>query len=284
MQINENILKLYAAPQSMLDEFAEKSTGSINFIDLLNIGISQGLAHFIVRYCKLDQKEFTAYDEFCKIYYSDHVFDSSNITNSTFVNKSENIKNSSYISNCSDIIKCRYITSSTNINDSENVVNSFNILNSERIINSENVETSTQVSSSKKIIESTRILNSSIVTNSSYIVGSGNIFGSSFILFSDNLINCLFTIGQKDQKYLIFNEPVSAAQYFETFQRLQYQLETEWVDMIKINDNSVHYADRLSIDNNMFDMFQSFSPKFWEWVKSIPNYNAQIAEIFCPKI
>lgn len=207
----------------------------------------------------LDITNTTGYFESEKVSDSQQVRFSSEIENSKDIYRSKKVKNSNSI----------YL--SNNIEDSSNINKSSFCINSEIILNSTNVTDSTMVVNSNCIIRSNSIIKSSFVTESTCIIDSSNIEGCNFLMGCSNMRDSIFCLGLDGKEYYLFNKPVSKIMYENVnFQFSKYI--TLPLRMISINNENLVSTQV----NNFSKFFENLQNDFWQWVKTLPNYDPEI--------
>ena len=201
----------------------------------------------------------------------------------------QNIQDSQYVVNSNDVDFSSFIHDSTQVSHShdiyksDDVTNSLQIFESEFIYNSERVFRANNVENSNNVVVGKGIYNSCNIHSSSNIMASGelrnceNITTSNFCADSKNLRNCLFCIGLEDKEYHIFNQPVDKERFeivLKQYQRLMGGVELDytrepWPEsmLIPSRPNLFAYYNKHYLQLN---------DKFWRWVCSVPNYNADL--------
>ena len=207
----------------------------------------------------LDITNTTGYFESEKVSDSQQVRFSSEIENSKDIYRSKKIKNS-----CS-------IYSSNNVEYSSNINKSSFCSNSEAILNSTNVTDSTMVINSNYVLRSNSIIKSKFITDSTCIINSSNIEDCNFLMDCNNMRDSIFCLGLDGKEYYLFNKPVSKIMYENI--NLQFRKYiTLPLRMIYTNNENLVSTQV----NNFSKFFENLPDDFWQWVKTLPNYDPEI--------
>lgn len=216
-----------------------------------------------------------AYAEACKIvnsdnyWYSDNLCNSNYIVKSTKVSDSERVFHSSDVDKGNDIVNCDTIESSRQIffssivNDCLRVAHSINIGNSVNVVHSQMVSRSRNITHSKNVFASSEIIKSDYVTD------------SYFCQNCKNIKHCMFCNGLEGAEYYIFNQPVDKERFeflVEQYKRLvQYELvfTSDWPEnLIKA------YTPTFTL--KFSEWYKSIPNKFWKWVRTLPNFDSML--------
>ena len=227
--------------------------------------------HWGYDYLPVTEGEIEQYWAACKVKDSEHVNHSKNILRSICVNQSEDISYSRNIDNC------KKVTSSTLISTSEEVENSREVQMSKRIKDSTYVYGASDVSFGKQIVlsnmisDSQGVVHSSNIHNSNNVVGSEEISNSAFISNSKFLNNCFFCCGAEYGNGLVFNKPASPFTLNHIREVLSGEFSTQI--MYPLSFEGDLYIEKHHFTENFGTYYQDFSKGFWDWVKTLPNYD-----------
>lgn len=177
------------------------------------------------------------------------------IFNSNDVQNSFCVHNSSYIFDSEICINSKFVKKSKNIYNSINIENSENIVKGNMIFNSKNVEESSNIRTSDCITKSKNVVNGIFLQNCT------------------NLKNAMFCSYINNEDYLIFNKPVDSELFNILFQ--QYNLyfnDIQLSFLIKYVNKDCIILPKLKL--NFINQFYKDIPDiFWQWVKTLPNYD-----------
>lgn len=217
-------------------------------------------------------------DMYCKVleivdseyfYSSEKLFDSSFITNSkgvyssSFVFDSQNIRSSKYIYNSKDVDNSNIVSESSFVYDSKKIYNSANITNCSNMLDIIYGLNSKNCIRTKGAVESSEIFNSAATEN------------CHFCASVDTLTNCLFCFDINDQENMLFNRPIS--------EKVLTNIKTQYLNIMKdfsiqisepIPEGSVN--DKIKLNTDFCSYFSNIPQTFWNWVKTLPNYDAEI--------
>lgn len=222
-----------------------------------------------------NEKEKEMYLKVLDIVNSDYFYTSEKLYNSSFVTKSKSVSSSSFI------------FSSNNVRDSRNVINSADVSNSSKIYGSNFIYDSSLVACATNItncknvtgitygLDSFNAVESSGVVNSREIIKSKDVENCFFCNGVTNLQHCFFCYGITDESDLLFNKPVSQIvlnniekQYREIIGDFRLPLIEE------VPEDSIDVLPKLN--NNFLTYFNELPERFWQWIKTLPNYDAEL--------
>ncbi len=273
--LNENYLTL----NNCIKFFEEKYPQGIEFLDLkLDDFFTIERFHLFYRYLDLNAEEKKHYRKICEIDDSSTNFwDSTKIVKSESVVRSSSVTDSKFISDSRDIFKSYKVYNSTSILKSHEILSSGKISNSSKIINSSDIDDSFNIQNCNHVGWSRNLLNSNYVEDSGYVYNSNNINGVYCSGFLNNCNYCLFCSGLSDKSYYIFNKQVGQNLYEKYREDLLERLSIETSDIIVVNDFTA-LEQHTSISNRLDNIFNGLSDDFFEWVKTLPNYEDFLAE------
>lgn len=210
------------------------------------------------------------------------IYESDNITNSSYVTRSSRVKDSEYIFGCKDVVESKNISSSKNIERSKQVFSAEFVYDSEQVMHSKNVNQSVNIINSDYVIRSSSVLNSAVVTNSHYVHSlvagrTKQIKDSAFIADCSNLKNCLFCTGIHDSEYMLFNQPIDPDQFDMIKKQLQSIMAGWKADFTKGEwPEETVPLDFPHLQRNVIKQFANLPEAFWRWVKTLPGYNPSV--------
>lgn len=207
----------------------------------------------------LDITNTTGYFESEKVSDSQQVRFSSEIENSKDIYRSKKVKNS-----CS-------IYSSNNIEDSSNINTSAFCSNSDIILNSTNITDSTMVINSNCIIRSNSVIKSNFITESTCIINSSNTEDCNFLMDCSNMRDSIFCLGLDGKEYYLFNKPVSKIIYENISIQFRKYITLPLKMLFITSENLI-----TSQINKFSEFFENLPDDFWQWVKTLPNYDPEI--------
>lgn len=190
---------------------------------------------------------------------------SDKITQSRFVHGSINISNSSNVSN------------STNISDSNLIYNSHFVFNSNKVLESYNVGDSNNIVLSKTINDSKNIFNCFDICEGSELRNCSNVSSSYFCADCKEIQDCLFCFGLEQSElstYYLFNKPVDEKRFnfimkqYENFD-LEMNYTNSWPEEIVV---PIILRPHYNFDTH----YKTLDEFFWEWVKTLPNYDPMV--------
>ena len=233
--------------------------------------ISKEFLHWGRQNLQLTQDDIDAYCKACKIINSFDFFESDNLQDSSYINKSSRINSSSRIFLSKNINKSTDVVCGESIENCSQIFASQQIVDSTRVFNSVKVEKSDNVCFSNLINNSFNIFNSTNIKDSTEIFGCSDIKNSHFCSDCNNLQNCLFCKGLSDTEYALFNQSISKEQFdlinhlYKNFKTLKIAFVNNWPKNLERNC--------YPIVQNKAAWFDSVDLDFWEWVKTLPNFD-----------
>lgn len=278
MIISENVLINYDIPIEWFDWFKHHYVkGNATFEQLIVDGAPIEFLHQIVKYVNISDNDYQMYLDRCKIIDSAHVISSENVRNSNYIFYSNDVKDSTFVRYGSNVDDSEYIYRSTNVLSAREVVDGSTITGSRNVIDSSDIIESENILSSRNIIGSSNINNCSDIEGSTGIFMSKNIQNSMFCGFCENVKNSLFCINTSNINYHLFNQPINPAEFELYKEELTYWFWKDRVELIHIYKDEFREVSRFEYSIRFDALAGSFSPKFYEWVKSLPNFNMDIA-------
>lgn len=223
-----------------------------------------------------DEKEREAYNAALKIVNSTVVFNSEQIIDSDEIVGSSEIKNSSHVLNSKKVDGSVEIYSSSFISDSNHIYQSNYTNTSTFVYHSKNVDSSSNIVNSSLVVNSDDVINSKDVFNSQKIIDSHGVTDSFVCSHCTNITNCLFCWGINNAEFYIFNQPVSKERY-EYLKENYIKIEStslefgEWPE-----DGSLLSDSAPVIQANWSKYFLDWEEDFYEWLRSIPNYDKRV--------
>lgn len=207
-----------------------------------------------------------------------------NINNSNIVNRSSNIQdsalilNSHNVKNSTAISASSIVENSTEVFHSSRVFDSSDVYDSKFVYNSHNIGVSSNITGSHNIFNSIDVENSQDIKDSSHIVNSSGLYLCNNLSFShfsarcnngENLIFCHDCQGIN----MLFNQVVSE----QTINRVKHQIDLMKLPELNMGEvNTASLEGKMELVNNYQQYFTNLPKDFWEWVKTLPNYNPMI--------
>lgn len=280
MFLTNEILAEYDPCIEGKDWFARIFPNGAELIDVIHTRhVPPSFLHWGRLYLPTNEEERRAYDEVLHITNSTNVFQCDNIDNCDMITDTTHAVNSRYIYRCEDIEDSEDVAVSKKVRQSKHISNSLSIYSSEKCVQTNNAKDSFNISTSTFVINSHDIFQSNLITNGSFIFNSKNVSDSAFIGYGRNLEHCLFCYDNENQKYALFNQPVSEVQWnfiYEELQDLTKDLHLclfeEWDPEDCAHTEEIHRSHK-----KMFEAFGDKMDRFVNWVVHLPYYNADIA-------
>lgn len=286
MFINEQILKQYGADDEETKYFSSFFPNGAELVDVLsNSSLEIYFLHWLISHFTTTNEEKAQYLKTVKIECDSPrtVFESDNVTDSSWVSRSSNIKKSEYI------FSSQNITSSSNILLSEDVINSSQIFGSEfiysskQILHSKNITNSNNIVCSDYVVNSHSVMNSAAITNSAYVDswspgGTKQIKNCRFIMDCQNLKNSLFCHKICDKEYMMFNQKIDEADYLNIIEQLDSILERYRTELVIEGEWPFGKIplDTPRVQRNIIKQYSLLPSTFWRWVKTLPGYDPSV--------
>ena len=271
-------LRKYSASEDWIQWFSEHYPDRTQLTAIIEDKLAPlDFLYWLKTYMYFDEVEQEVYNNTLQIvnssyvYHSNHIFDSYVVSNSYDVHGGQWIYSSDHIEKSKQVWDGRRIKNSSCIGDSQSVNDSYDIIDSKSIKNSHNVSLSTYV------INSHDVYGSNLVTDSTFVLDSTNITDGHFCSRSKNLTHSLFCWKKDDGKYLVFNEPVTEAQWqfiYEELQEFTTNLRLNLFERWEKEDPLPQMTRYLNYNTIMSDIVQD--KDFIEWVGRLPHYDPLI--------
>lgn len=273
MWITKETLKRARACRQGIEFFNRHFPNGAEMIDVINYPTtSSSFLHWGYLHLSPNETEVAAYYERLGVKNSRCVFMSEEVEGSSFINHSHHIKNSSTISNSNVIESSIAVGGSDYVEDSSRIFNSKYVYNSSKVYGSSNVNDSSNVVDGVYIVESKDVVNCKVASESSQIRDCNNVTDVIFSSGIEESSHMMFCIGQTGKEYMLFNKPVSQKQFelvkkqYKSFMTDELVLAKDWGSM----DGCLTYP---MIEKNIRKYYENISDKFWDWVKTLPNYD-----------
>ena len=241
--------------------------------DLLNLAKNESkILHYIKEQFRFDQQDLDLYYNLLNVKSSDNIIYSKNIDNSKFVFNSEDVVNGKNIYNSSDVVDSEIIVGCDVISNSTQIFLSSFIDKSQKIASSLTVNNSTNIVCSKFVINSKNVYEGINIIDSNIIFRSTNVEDCYFCNDCKNIKHCICCGGQIDGEYLIFNKKVDA----KMFEIIKKQFMSMMDCLLKFTYGwpiDFVVPETPIIDKNFVRHYETIPPKFWKWVKTLPNYS-----------
>ena len=283
------------ASQDLIDYFSQYPNG-IKIKDVYTDKKTPSrILHWCIAHLPYTKELERLYYAACQVVNSKSVFHSTNVLDSFSVSYSEDICDSKGIFNCTDV------NLSCNVLDSDNVKNSCwvwysnNIYDSQKIHSSRTISNSSNVTFSTFVTNSRNVFNSKTILNSNAIRNSENLENCFMCAKCSNLSNAAFCedLHDKDKsKYYVFNKEVTESMFkflvsgFNDIFKDNFLL-IEFKEKVLLDLDGVFVTHTPAVTVQAFDkIYEKISDKFWNWVKTLPNYNSEILYhiTFVPKL
>ncbi len=272
MNLTVDVLKKAGANQFIIDQFNNFNLeGGRPLISIMKSEqMSKDLLYWIFLHLSLEKNELKEYENILNINNSSGYYMSENLENSFYISKSNDIKNSSYVEESSRVIASTDIRNSKDVEESVMIINSDFCFSSEGVLESKNITNSKYIYNSNFVVNSNSVSNSSLVTNCSCVVNCTQIEESNFVDSCSNLKHCLFCHKINDKEFCLFNKEISKNNY--------EIIERQFERFIKLPLNIFYNYDLLNIKYNydLSKLYQNLPKNFWEWTKTLPNYDPMI--------
>jgi hypothetical protein len=273
MYITIELLQKRGACQEYLDFFAKQFPDGVEMMYMLERGHLPYYAyHWGYQHLDPDENEVAAYWKRVHVTNSEGVYESDHIDNSSFISESSQIINSENIYRSKEINNCTYISDSECVDNSKQVGISSFIDNCERIIKGKNITNSEEVYDSIYVVDSMGIYRSENVVDSNGIWDSNSITHCGFCANCKNLTNSLFCHGLVDGEYYLFNKQIDKFRFDMIAKQYkkyapEFQLTEDWADNFG-NIPAARYDYRKH--------FEKVTDSFWAWVQTLPGYDPSI--------
>ena len=236
-----------------------------------NKNLSKDFLHWGFLHLDATDEEKKIYEKVLDITNTTGYFRSEKVSDSQQIRFSSEIKNSKDVYHSKKIKNSYSVYSSNNVEDSSNVHDSSFCTNSKIILNSTNVTDSTMIVNSNCIIRSNSIIKSSFITESTCIMNSSNIESCNFLRDCRNMKNSIFCTGLEGEEYYLFNKPISKIMY----ENINFQFSKYITLPLRIVSTNNENLVSTQI-NNFSKFYENLQDDFWQWVKTLPNYNPEV--------
>lgn len=228
--------------------------------------------HWGYKYLSTSEEEKALYHKILGNSNNNTILECSNTTNSTRVFYSNNVDNGVDIHRCEDVKHSQVVINSNNIENSDQIFLSEFIYDSKKILNSANINQSINIIESTYVVRSKNIYMSNLITGCGEIYKSINLEDSFLCNNCSNLKHCFGCQNLHNEEYCIFNVKIGKEhfeiikkQYLSIMETLFAYVDSWPTDLINIEIPKI---------NRKFPQhYQTIPPKFWKWIKTLPNYS-----------
>jgi hypothetical protein len=248
---------------------------------VMNRTVSEDLVDWAIHNIHLSEEEWQAYWKKCeidcpgtektiqrskKIYHSENVIRSTQVSDSKEVHHSKNISTSQTVSLSEEVEGSKKVFASSYVYDSDRVFEGTNINNSQNIVESQ------FIINSNNVIYATNVEDSAFVTALKPDLVE-NVKNSYFVYNCRDIEHCLFCSSLKNDQYCLFNLPIDEKKF--------KIIEKQFLNIMK--KEKLNFVKRWPVDEipltepqmivGPADWYSKLSPKFWDWVKTLPGYD-----------
>lgn len=275
MRIDMNLLDKYGACEQGKKYMARFYPDGAECIDLIHDKhLPIDFLHWGFKMLPASKEEIAAYHERVEL------------KNCSGVYECRRCENSESLISCSDVKNSRMIFTSDDVSDSLYVMGSSHIRSSQHIYFSNQMDDCEAAYQCKSLVGCSAAYGASYSKNSyglaqcEFCFNSRNLISCKqmesceFCVDCANLTNCIFCYGITEGENLIFNKPAptSVIEMAKTeFGNLGHHLLNlcdEWCPPY------LNLAPKMNIDPRQ--MFANFPAELWEFVKKLPNFDAQL--------
>ena len=272
MFLTVDILKERRACEKGIDFVKNFYPNGVELSEIIqNRDIPKEFLHWGFSHLDATDEEIKLYEKVLNITNTTGYFESEKVSDSQQVRFSSEIENSKDIYRSKKVKNSYSIYSSNNIEDSSNVNTSAFCSNSKVILNSTNITDSNMIIDSNCIIRANSVIKSSFITESTCIINSSNTENCNFLMSCGNMKNSLFCLNLDGKEYHIFNKPISKIMYenisFQFNKIISLPLKMALIDEENLIPKPIY---------NFSKFFEDLPSDFWQWVKTLPNYDPEI--------
>lgn len=281
MYLTKEILDKHNACGAGVDWFNENYPGGAELTEVINNPkANREFLHWGFSHLTTSEEEKLAYYNRLKIVNCnpDTIYKSHNINNSDYVIDSCHIIDSNYIFSSSKIDGSSNVIGSKVVTNSNKIYNSSFVTDSERVLGSVNVTDSTNIVNSDYVVGSVNVFNGNMITDSYFVSGIApgrcmDVTDSAFVFECKNVKNCLFCANISDKEYYLFNKPIAEKHYKIIMKQFLNLIDGNEAALVLEWPANQIPLDIPRINRNIATQYSTLSNYFWEWVKSLPNYD-----------
>ena len=271
MFITVDILQKRGACQEYLDFFQKHYPDGVEMLHMIEKGhLSYYALHWGYQNLDPNEEEVAAYLSKICVVESTGVFESDHIYTSDIVSKSSQVTNSESVYHSKSVDNSEYVSDSECVDNSEFIGISSYIDNSERVLKGKNVVNSNEVYDCEYVMNSHAIYESNNIVSGYYARNCNNLTGCSFCADCTNLTNAMFCQGVSDGEYLLFNKPVDRVR----FEMIRKQFEKYKPSLTIMEEWEDNFGQLPIAKRNYREHFKTVESSFWNWVKTLPGYDA----------
>lgn len=281
MLVTLDLLKKYDACAEGITFFEKHFPEGAELMDLIHMPhIPYSFLHWGALHLDTTEEERAEYAKVVGVIDTKDWFQSDHVTHSELVTLSSGVINSKNVHDSKTVSGSTMVHGSSKVYDSYHVFNSSLIYVSQDIYSSSSIKNSTNMAYCSFCIDAADCYDTKAATDSRFINNSTDVANSAFIVDSTYLTNCLFCINCTNQKFYLFNKPISEMQY----QFIKDQLDSFDLPHLVFVDNAT--PDEIAAGKVYYSPIHHFqevvkNTEFMEWVKTLPGYDPMIWYQIC---
>lgn len=288
MKVNIRNLNVYRAPAELIQFVRQLKVEEIEASELIGklIRVEQYEdAYFILDHFVFEKDEYDSIlQDIFKVTKSQKIYHGFNLSEVENAVSSTNITNSQSIFYCNDVSNSKHIYNSNFVTNSSEIYTSSVVDHSKRVIftsgadYSENILYSNFVVQCKNTLKASNAINCTNIFHCNDVV---NVHCSGFCKALSNSIFCWAAHGEN----LLFNKAAST----EVIDVIIKQYERISKPLTFVDDWP--YEDDITIETiapsklkvNQFSYFADQTKDFWNWIKTLPNYDESVIGLITGK-
>lgn len=227
--------------------------------------------HWGMRYLPVTTEEELKYYKVCEIEDSEEVCDSTDVKRSKYIDSSKEVHDSLRINSSKVVYDSENVSSSDEVYASQYVVSSSNINLSDHVYASDKIAMSNRVAHSKNIGESNDIARCEEISHGRGLYRCNNVENSAFSSFLSYSSDCFFCTDLQYSRYMVFNKPATQEVIEEIRTKLK-EFSTERLNLLQFNKDYLFTTDARFCEN-FGEYYLTISDDFWNWVKTLPNFD-----------
>lgn len=229
--------------------------------------------HWGWMYLDPSEEEIRQYEQRVGISNTTSYYRIENVSDSSFIDESKFVARSHHVVHSQNVNDSNFVYSSHDVENSNRVTNSAYIYNSTAVVGSANITNTSQVFNSQAIIDCETVIASMVASNCDMIYDCAQVEDLHFCSSCKNLTHGLFCFQPEDgaKGPLLFNKPVSEKMY----ENALAQYKKLKVDFAPIE--CIKGEETCALNRDFKGYFARVPSRFWDWMRTLPNFDTEIA-------
>lgn len=207
---------------------------------------------------------------------SKNCYNSYHIIDSDYIIDSQDCVESNYIWNSSKITTSNFISASKHCTNCDNIYHSTHCTSSSQIIDTTSCSNSINIINSSFIQLSSDLLSCRVIDHGGQLQYCTNCADTFFSRNCTNIKHSFFCTDINNADYQLFNQPFPESFYPMVMEQYEQYVHHACYVPVKDWPQSMYLDEHFPYSVNPMVYYNTQSEEFWEWTKTLPNYDPNI--------